>query len=220
MRVEVNRNLLRWARERAGIAVGDLIRRFPQLEEWEPAPKRADAEATREVRKGDLHAVWFLFPSRTPSRARADSRLSDRRQRSPRATESRPARHPLHLPAAAGMVSGLRAFEAEEPYRFVGSASVPTGVEDAATQNAAPSWSFDVEERRRMPTWTEAFRRFIEQADQLGVLVMVSGVVGSNNRRKLDPDEFRGFALSDDPRAACVHQRRRHEGRADVHPGA
>ena len=48
-----------------------------------------------------------------------------------------------------------------------------------------------------MPTWTDALRRFIEQADALGLLVMVNGVVGSNNRRKLDPREFRGFALAD-----------------------
>jgi Zn-dependent peptidase ImmA (M78 family) len=56
---------------------------------------------------------------------------------------------------------------------------------------------FEVDERRRIPTWTDALRRFIEQADRLGVLVMVSGVVGTNNRRKLDPKEFRGFALCD-----------------------
>ena len=49
-----------------------------------------------------------------------------------------------------------------------------------------------------MPTWTEALRRFIAQADEAGVLVMVNGVVGNNNRRKLNPDEFRGFALADD----------------------
>ncbi|HQE29194.1 MAG TPA: ImmA/IrrE family metallo-endopeptidase, partial [Phycisphaerae bacterium] len=57
--------------------------------------------------------------------------------------------------------------------------------------------AFDLEERRHIPTWTDALRRFIEQADHLGVLVMVNGVVGSNNRRPLNPREFRGFALAD-----------------------
>jgi hypothetical protein len=36
---------------------------------------------------------------------------------------------------------------------------------------------FDLEARRRMGTWTEALRSFIVQADRLGVLVMINGVV-------------------------------------------
>ena len=79
---------------------------------------------------------------------------------------------------------------------FVGSASLEDDiVEVAATVRHV--LGFDVEERRGLATWTDALRYFIGQADALGVLVMASGVVGSNNRRRLEPREFRGFALAD-----------------------
>ncbi len=87
-------------------------------------------------------------------------------------------------------ISGAR------PLEFVGSVTVDANVVAAAAR-IRTVLHFDLEERRAIPSWTEALRRFIDLADATGVMVMVSGVVGSNNHRKLDPDEFRGFTLAD-----------------------
>ena len=84
----------------------------------------------------------------------------------------------------------------EPALEFVGSARLGDDiVQTAATMRKF--LGFDVAERRRLATWTDALRHCVGQADALGVLVMASGVVGSNNRRRLDPQEFRGFALVD-----------------------
>ncbi|MEK7747728.1 MAG: ImmA/IrrE family metallo-endopeptidase [Nitrospirota bacterium] len=68
---------------------------------------------------------------------------------------------------------------------FVGSASL------------RETLALSTEARRQLPTWTDALRQLIAKAEDAEVMVMVSSVVGSNSHRKLDVDEFRGFALAD-----------------------
>jgi hypothetical protein len=54
---------------------------------------------------------------------------------------------------------------------------------------------FDPSERGH--TWSDALRTLVDHVEELGVLVMVGGVVGANTHRKLDPEEFCGFSLVD-----------------------
>ncbi len=79
---------------------------------------------------------------------------------------------------------------------FVGSATIKASPATVAAVMRA-TLDFDLAAQRTCPTWTDALRLFIRQADEAGVFVMVSGVVMSNNHRRLNPAEFRGFALSD-----------------------
>jgi Zn-dependent peptidase ImmA (M78 family) len=83
----------------------------------------------------------------------------------------------------------------EDPVPFVGTLTTDVDIVEAARQMRTVLL---FEPNERGSSWSEAFSRLLNAADQQGVLVMVNGIVGSNTHRKLDPEEFRGFALSDD----------------------
>lgn len=80
---------------------------------------------------------------------------------------------------------------------FVGSASMKQSAESVAAA-IRTTLGLSVAERRRLPTWTDALRQLIAKAEEAGVLVMASSIVGSNSHRKLRVEEFRGFALADE----------------------
>jgi Zn-dependent peptidase ImmA (M78 family) len=82
----------------------------------------------------------------------------------------------------------------ETPVSLINSFTRKTPVVTAAAVMRA-ALNFGVQDRGA--NWSEAFRRLAENAEELGILVMVSGIVGSNTHRTLDPREFRGFALLD-----------------------
>jgi len=83
------------------------------------------------------------------------------------------------------------------PLAFVGSARTQESPE-AVAQRMREALGLSADERRQLPTWTDALRQLIAKAEEAGVMVMASSIVGSNSHRKLDVGEFRGFALADD----------------------
>ena len=196
IRAPVNPSLLRWVRERAGISQEDLTTKFKKLPEWEggqtqPTLKQAEAFAHA------VHApVGYLFLSEPPEEALP---IPDFRTFAGHAV-TRPSPNLLDtIYACQERQNWYRDFSrvAGEPdLGFVGSASLRTPPETVAAR-MRETLGFDLAVRRDCPTWTDALRLFIRQADDAGVLVMVSGVVMSNSHRRLDPAEFRGFALCD-----------------------
>jgi Zn-dependent peptidase ImmA (M78 family) len=196
-RVEVKPELLRWARERAGLGVDALARRFPKLSAWESGDVHPTLKQLEGFAKATFTPVGFLFLDEPPE------------ERVPIPDFRTVANMHLGHPSPDLLDTLYLCQQRQDWYRdcvrsmggqplaLVGSVSVGEDVAATAAR-IRHALGLDLEERRRIPTWTEALRRFIEQADALGILVMVSGVVGSNNRRKLDPQEFRGFALADE----------------------
>ncbi|NLE11484.1 MAG: ImmA/IrrE family metallo-endopeptidase, partial [Actinobacteria bacterium] len=197
VRVDIRPDMLRWAWERAGYDLDGLAGRIPQLPSWYQGERRPTLKQIEGFAKATHAPVGYLFLAEPPMeripipdlRTMGGGRIE---QPSPDLLDT------LYLcQQRQEWYRDYARTTREAPLSFVGSVSVKTDAETAAA-DLRRVLDFDLDERRRAPTWTDALRSFIEQADSLGVLVMVSGIVGNNTHRKLDPEEFRGFALADD----------------------
>lgn len=195
-RVPVNPNLLCWARERAGYSVAALAVRFPKIAAWEDGKVQPTIKQLEAFAKATRTPIGFLFLAEPPVEQlpipdfRTVANVSPERP-SPDLLDTVylcQQRQDWYRNYARSVL--------DHPLEFVGAVRVGSDVVETAAR-MRQALGIDLDERNRLATWTDALRRLIEQADALGILVMVSGVVGSNSRRKLDPQEFRGFALVD-----------------------
>jgi len=195
-RVNVQPRMLRWARQRAGRSLDSLRGRFPRIELWERREAMPTLRQLEQFAKATHTPIGYLFLQEPP-----EERVPVPDFRTVRNVHvGHPSPDLLETIYACQQRQEWYRDHArsigERPLAFVGSVQVGSDIAATATR-MRHALGFDLTERRRMRTWTGALRRFIEQAEDLGVLVMVSGVVGNNTHRKLDPEEFRGFALAD-----------------------
>ncbi|MBP8273707.1 MAG: ImmA/IrrE family metallo-endopeptidase [Acidobacteria bacterium] len=196
MHVEVSPDRFRWARERARMTSAALAKKFPKLEQWEAGEQHPTLKQLETYARATYAPIGFFFLPEPPVEAVPIPDFRTIRD----AGVARPSPDLLDtLYICQQRQEWYREFartEGESALGFIGSLTTETPI-DVAADAIRTTLHFSVEERQAMGSWSEALRGFIEQADAAGILVMVSGVVGNNNRRKLSPDEFRGFALSD-----------------------
>lgn len=196
-RVTVKPELLKWACQRAGVAPDALAERFPRLSAWLSSEAQPTLRQLEEFAKATRTPFGYFFLPEPPDEPVPIPDFRTLRG----AAIRRPSPDLLEtIYICQQRQEWYREYAqitGERPFPFVGQATTSDDVIQTAAK-MRDALAFDLEERRQMPTWVDALRRFIEQAENLGVLVMASGVVGSNNTRKLNPQEFRGFALADD----------------------
>jgi Zn-dependent peptidase ImmA (M78 family) len=195
-RVKVNPELLMWARERAGLDTADLEHRFPKINAWEAEEIQPTIKQLEDFARAVHVPFGYLFLPAPPDEPLPipDFRTVDGKG------VRRPSPELLDMVYACqerqGWYKEFSLTTRQPEAEFVGSARLQDRAV-AVAASMAETLGFDLEARTTCRTWEEALRLFIAQADSIGVLVMVSGVVLSNNKRKLDPEEFRGFALAD-----------------------
>lgn len=196
-RVPVRPELLRWARDRSRIAPERLEKRFPHLRAWERQEGRPTLRQLEGFAKATRTPIGFLFLTAPPEQPLPipDFRtIADQ----PIARPSPDLLDTLYLcQERQAWYREYALAEGEAPLPFVGSGSASEDVETAASR-IRRILRLDMEERRNLKSGTDALGLFVERATDAGVLVMASGIVGSNTRRKLDVAEFRGFALVDE----------------------
>lgn len=196
-RVSVAPQMLAWARQRSGRTVADLAGRFPKLDDWEAGTRLPTMHQLEDYAQATYTPVGFFFLPEPP-----DERLPIPDLRTfgdePVLTPTPDLLDTIY--ECEHRQDWFRRFaeaEGADTVSLVGSLALDVDARVAASQ-LRDALGFDLTRRVKFSNWTEALSGLAERAEDAGVLVMISGIVGSNTRRTLNPKEFRGFALVDE----------------------
>ena len=202
VRVEVRPQLLEWALVRSGIEVGEWEHRFPRYHLWRANQAKPTLKQLEDFARKTYTPIGYLLLEEPPTEGVPIPDF--------RTVQARP----LEV-ASANLLDTVYVCQARQEWfrdhqllngegvlPFVGAANLGTpATEVAQSMRGILAWTSET--RSQLRNWDSALTRLRESAERAGILVMISGVVGSNTRRRLDPKEFRGFALAD-PYASIV----------------
>lgn len=200
----VNPQMLTWARERSGFSLSEFAKRVfgnkrPGAEEkllaWENGEQRPTFNQALDFAKKAYVPFGYLFLRNIPPQERLP--IPDLRT-----VDGRGAPHP-----SATLIDLIKLMSArqewyreylqqelvEAPCQYIGRMTVDSDVSAIVADMNAALGIHGVPTRG---AWEAYYRELIKKIESLGILVMRQGDLG-HHTRKLDVNEFRGFAMVD-----------------------
>ena len=197
MRVDVATDVLEWAIERSRRDRTELERSHPKLPEWLTGEWRPTLPQLTEFARATRTPLGYLLLAEPPDE---EVPLADFRTLGDEEIE-RPSADLLDTIALVEQRQAwFRDFArsvGEPPVPWLGAARTEDSPRVVAEQ-MREVLDFGVVERAAFRSWEAARRGLVEAVEDAGILVMISGIVGGNTRRRLDPAEFRGFTVIDE----------------------
>lgn len=191
--VDVAPSLLEWAVSRAGWDAEAAMSRVPHLHGWLAGEKRPTLKQLERFAHATHAPLGMLFLPEPPVE---EIPIPDMRTVRDAALREPSADLLDTIYICQRRQDWYRDYairEGAEPLRFIASATLST---PPARVGAKFREQLQLDQRS-VTSWSAAMRDLIDRIERLGVLVMVSGIVGSDTHRPLSTDEFRGFALCD-----------------------
>lgn len=196
----ISSELLRWARERARFDPERLAEKLhiklDKLLLWEQGEKRPTFLQAQKLAK-ILHIPFgYLFLNEPPEE---NLPIPDLR------TVGNYQAHEISADLRDVLYDVIRKQEwyrdylqdlGREKLPFVGYFDLQNSVEDIAN-DISKTLDLSLAHRNEVRNGEEYLRLLMIKAEEAGVMVMRSGIVGSNTHRPLDVQEFRGFAICD-----------------------
>lgn len=197
VRVDVAPHMLEWARDRARLGDDELERSFNKYPEWLAGERQPTLKQLERFAKKTHAPLGYLLLDEPPDELLP---VADFRK-SAGTDQARPSPNLLDTIYACQIRQEWYRDDAqslgEDRLAWVASLSLNTPV-DEATALLRDQLGWDADAREQARSTQEAWVALRVSMEDLGVLVMISGHVGSSTRRTLDVDEFRGFVLVDD----------------------
>jgi Zn-dependent peptidase ImmA (M78 family) len=186
---------MRWAAARSGNEPAELAPRFPQLAAWLNGERQPTLKQLEAFSRATHTPLGFLFLPAPPPEPLPIPDF--------RTVKQRPARPSPDLLDTIYAMQRRQDWLREErlegdahPLEIVGNARLhddpaSVGQEMRRTLGLEAGWAGQV------TTWREAVSELRRRIESLGVITVINGIVGNDTHRKLEVDEFRGFALTD-----------------------